>query len=99
MQWTKDNASYAYLEIQIAALISDSVKTNWQDSLWYPRPAPDVDPDVNDTKKSIAGCAQGVLETIDVFEAAGALASDPAFLEILQTYFDYMEDVDLTSIF
>jgi hypothetical protein len=95
-EMTKDNASYAYVEIDAATSIDATVKTNWQYSLWANHP---LDPDVNATPPYIAGLAEGMLTTIGAFIAAGALASDPTFLDLIQTYFDYMESVDLEEIF
>ena len=97
MGLSKGNASSAWYDIESATLISSDVKDTWQNILHFP--APPTDPDPNATSPSIAGLAQGVLTTIGAFKAAGALASDPSFLEIVQTYFEFMESVDLSAIF
>ena len=97
MNYSKNNASDAWTDIDSAILISSSVKDNWQNILYYP--APPADPDPNATFISIAGLAQGVLDTIFVFKQAGGLAYDPGFHGLIQAYFEYMELIDLNSIF
>ncbi len=95
-QMSKDNASDAYQAIELTTSIDANVKQTWQDSLWANYPST---PDANATEPYIAGLAQGMLTTIGAFKAAGVLASDPTFLDLIQTYFDYMESVDLDTIF
>ena len=97
MNYAKNNASDAWTDIDNATLISSSVKDNWQNILHYP--APPADPDPNATSTSIAGLAQGVIDTIGIFKLAGGLAYDPGFHGLVQTYFEFMENVDLDTIF
>ncbi len=97
MVFSKDNATDAWTDIESATLISNSVKGTWQDILHYP--APPADPDPNATSTSIAGLAQGVITTIGAFQAANALTYDPSFHALIQTYFEYMETLDLDAIF
>ena len=78
MNYSKNNASDAWTDIDNATLIPSSVKDNWQNILHYP--APPADPNAT-TSTSIAGLAQGVLDTISIFKAAGGLAYDPSFHE------------------
>ncbi len=97
MNYSKNNASDAWTDIDNVTLISSSVKDNWQNILYYP--APPADPNPNATTISIAGLAQGVIDTIGIFKAAGGLAYDPSFHDLIQTYFKFMENVDLDTIF
>ncbi|MHA1945605.1 MAG: hypothetical protein ACXAC6_16785 [Candidatus Hodarchaeales archaeon] len=97
MNYSKNNASDAWTDIDNATLISSSVKDNWQNILHYP--SPPADPDPNATSTSIAGLAQGVIDTIGIFKAAGGLAYDPSFHDLIQAYFVFMDNVDLDSIF
>lgn len=99
MGFSKGNASNAYSQVELAELIDNTVKTTWQNTLWYPGPPGINEPDVNATIKSIAGLAQGVLDTIIGFKVLGAYATDPTFLAAIQTYFENMDDVGLDSIF
>ncbi|MHA2095569.1 MAG: hypothetical protein ACW98F_13195 [Candidatus Hodarchaeales archaeon] len=99
MGFSKMNASIAYSEVELATLIDITVKTTWQNTLWYPGPPAFNEPDVNATIKSIAGLAQGVLDTITGFKVLGAFATDPSYLDAIQTYFEAMNDVGLDAIF
>jgi hypothetical protein len=100
MGYAKANASDAWYDIDNATLISSDVKDTWQSILHYPAPpsTPDI-PDENTTSPSIAGLAQGVQSTIEVFQSANELSYDPSFHALIQTYFEYMESVDLSAIF
>ncbi|MHA2107343.1 MAG: hypothetical protein ACW99R_06555 [Candidatus Hodarchaeales archaeon] len=99
MDWSKGNASDAYTEIDGATLIDSTVISTWQDTLWFPGP-PLAYPEPNATLGvSIAGLAQGVLDTIAGFKVLGAFASDPSYLDAIQTFFEAMDDVGLDLIF
>ena len=97
MEFCKANASIAYSEVELATLIDSTVKTNWQNTLWYPGPPGFQESDVNATITSIAGLAQGVLDTIAGFKVLVTAGS--AYLDAIQTYFENMNEVGLDAIF
>ncbi len=99
MGFSKNNASLAYTEINDATLIDNNVKTSWQNTLWFPGPPPTEPNATLPNIPSIAGLAQGILDTIAGFKILGAFASDPSYLDAIQTYFDAMDDVGLDLIF
>ncbi len=98
MGYSKYNASSAYDEIEPATLIDNTVKTTWQDTLWFPGPPDTFEPNATEAV-SIAGLAQSILDTIAGFKILGKFASDPSYLDAIQTYFEQMDDVGLDLIF
>ncbi|MCK4849681.1 MAG: hypothetical protein KAT16_11675, partial [Candidatus Heimdallarchaeota archaeon] len=77
----------------------------WQDILYYPGPpvisypSPNLDSDINSSVKSIAGLAQGIIETMESLKSAANLVEAGEFEDLIQTFFTSMESVDLTTIF
>ena len=98
-----DNASDAWTDIEVATMIASSVKTSWQNLLYYPGPPTlehyYLDSAENATVKSIAGLSLGMLDTIDSLKAAADLAQAEEYQDLIQTYFEYMETLDLSAIF
>ncbi|PWI47492.1 hypothetical protein CEE45_11215 [Candidatus Heimdallarchaeota archaeon B3_Heim] len=102
MGYSRENGSDGWTEIDNATLIAGSVKTTWQDSLYYQGPPlSEHSTLVTDVtiKSSIAGLAQGILDTIVFFKFLHELTEYEGNNNIIQTLFDNMEDVPLDEIF
>ncbi|MHA1214639.1 MAG: hypothetical protein ACTSPG_05045 [Candidatus Hodarchaeales archaeon] len=99
MDFAITNASQGWFAVSNAEVISNDVKTSWQRTLYYPSPPTDPDPDAD--PKSIAGLAQGIKDTIQLFFSAEDLLIQDAetFAALIQEFFAYMETINLTDIF
>jgi len=100
MIFSKENASLAYSEINKAELIDSSVKTSWQNTLWYPGPPGIMEPNATaPNPASIAGLAHNVIQTIAGFRILEDFSTYSAYKDAIQAYFESMDDVGLDQIF
>jgi hypothetical protein len=101
--FSRENASEAWTSIDGATLIASDVKSTWQDLVYYPGPPvpnhENLDSDENVTVKSIAGLAEGMLTTITALRAAANLAEAEEHQVLVQTFFEFMETLNLAAIF
>jgi hypothetical protein len=94
------NASAGWTEIDGATLIDISVKTSWQNILFYPAPPYDPPNSPNATEAiSIAGLAYEIRTKIAALKAASTLLEAEENQTLIEELFAYMETLDLSSIF
>jgi hypothetical protein len=103
MTYSRDNGSAGWTAIEAATLIAGSVKSTWQDSLYYQGP-PLFDHstlNINSSEGflSIAGLAHGILDKISLFRSVWTLLEYDQYSALVQTFFEYMDTVPLDEIF
>ncbi len=91
------NASDAHTEIGLTSVISNDVKTTWQNRVHNPAPGPGVEPDP--AGGSIAGLSQGVLDAIGLLKSVATLNQAEENQELIQDFFEAMDEIQLTDVF
>ena len=91
------NASDAHTEIGLTSVISNDVKTTWQNRVHNPAPGPGVEPDPDGG--SIAGLAQGVIDAIGLLKSVATLNEAEENQELIQDFFESMDEINLTDVF
>ncbi len=91
------NASDAHAEIGLTTVISDDVKSTWQNRVHNPAPGPGVE--LDPAGGSIAGLAQGVVDAIGLLKSVATLNEAEENQELIQDFFESMDEINLTDVF
>lgn len=91
------NASNGWRAVDATTVIASTIQTSWKNVLHTP--GYPFDPDPAPTGTSIAGLAQGILDTIALLADVLELANRGSNGALIQSFFETMESNDMSTIF
>ena len=99
MDYAIENASDGFDEIGSTTVIPAEITIAWKNTLHYPWPPDDPDPELTASIKSIAGLATGAKDAITALKVATGFLAQEANAELINDLFDSMDEVGFEQIF